>query len=877
MKTTALVIAAQCAAFSGFVTLAHAQDLQLTWVDRSGTVIGTVGPPGPYRGPAVAPDGRRFAVHSHVDSKDPSKPGAGDIYVFQSGPGPGKRVTGDGSNTIETTMPIWSPDGMRIAYGSIRRRKGGLYVKRADGAGREELLFESESGKVPVSWSPDGKFIVYWEAGDVQWVLPLTGARKPFQLSRGSTSHAQISPDGKWVAYNNTVAGSQIYVKPFPTGDHEVRVSKEGGVFARWRGDGKELYFLSTGRNSQMMAADITTEGGTIKAGTPHALFESRYINFGHNGGGNYHVFDVTHDGQRFLIPRVAALAPDDPNARTLTLFDREGKSVGTFGERGPYNVLSMSPDGTRVSVLKNDLATNIADFWVIDIGTGRETRITSNTRDETTNGFAAWSPDGKELAYAVQRAGTQSIYRRRSDGQGAAELVFTLPGFSAAIQEWTADGKYLTYYAQQLGGNIVFALPMSGEKKPIEVARSEFPLIAARLSPDNRFLAFRSKQGDKDQIWVRRFDPAHPSTEQWQISKDGGTGPVYWRADGREIIYLSLDRRMMSVSVHMEPTLSFDAPRQLFTIPESFALGAGIGGVATMRRDGERFLIAVPPAPRPPAPQPQVALLDRRGQVVKKVTGQERYTNPLVSPDGTHVLVFKNPEGAGDPELLCVDVATGKDVRIAKGNVFSALWSRDARQVFYVLNRNGLNIIMRKAADGSGADEEIYRHIPGSPVDLDDVSPDGRWLAFDSGPVILMLPLSGANSGDRHPVEFSREEYFVFSARFSRDGRSVAYIATETERSELYVRRFNPATGEPADTEKSQLTTDGISSLLSWKDDGREVYYQEADVDGALTMAVEVSVGDTVRAGTPKFLFRSRKSNGPTRDGQRFAALTRP
>src|SRR6476620_12789778 len=85
-------------------------------------------------------------------------------------------------------------------------------IPSEDGTGSEELLIESETSKVPMSWSPDGKYIVYWVPGNIQWILPLTGDRKPFQLSDGATSHAQISPDGKWVSYNTFLGRPEIYI-----------------------------------------------------------------------------------------------------------------------------------------------------------------------------------------------------------------------------------------------------------------------------------------------------------------------------------------------------------------------------------------------------------------------------------------------------------------------------------------------------------------------------------------------------------------------------------------------------------------------------------------------------------------------------------------
>src|SRR5262247_1962841 len=139
--TAIVVVAVLC-------TAAHAQDLKMTWVDRSGKAIETVGPGGPYRGPDLAPDGKRFVVHRH-DEANPGKNGVGDVWLFESGSGPGKRLAGDGSGKIENVMPMWSPDGTRVVFGSMRNGKGGLYMKRADGAGPEELLIESETMTVP--------------------------------------------------------------------------------------------------------------------------------------------------------------------------------------------------------------------------------------------------------------------------------------------------------------------------------------------------------------------------------------------------------------------------------------------------------------------------------------------------------------------------------------------------------------------------------------------------------------------------------------------------------------------------------------------------------------------------------------------------------
>ena len=871
---TATVVAVLCAAFLTTLPAAHAQNLQLTWVDRSGKAIETVGPGGPYRGPDLAPDGKRFVVHRH-DETNPARNG-GDVWLFESGSGPGRRLAGDGSGKVENVMPIWSPDGTRVVFGSTRNGKGGLYMKRADGTGAEELLIESETSKVPMSWSPDGQYIVYWVPGNIQWILPLTGDRKPFQLSAGPTSHAQISPDGKWIAYNSFFGRAEIYVKPFPKGSGEVRVSKDGGVFARWRGDGKEIYYLSAGSSGQMMAVDITVNGSTIQAGTPRALFDSGYVNLNHST--NYHVFAVNRDGQRFLIPRPDATpGPDDPNARTLTLFDRQGKPVGTVGDRGYYNNVALSPDQTRIALLRGDPVKGTTDVWVFDVATGKGTQITSNKREDGTR-TPVWSPDGKQIAYIGSRSGVDVIYKKASSGEGSEELVYKLNGAGITLQEWTPT--YLTYYSQQLGGNIEFALPLTADPKPVEVARSQFPMLATRFSPDHRFVAFRSNESGRDQIWVRRFDPTTPGADKWQVSTDGGTGPVYWRSDGKELYYLSLDRSMMVVNVRTAPGFEFDTPRVLFKVPEAFPAGQGLGPLMSTTGNSEKFLIAVPRTPEPPPALPQITILDRQGKTVQIVGEPGRYSDATFSPDSSRVVVRKSPETVGDTEIWTFEVATGKSNLVAKSNQITGsnfLWSPDGKQILYVVNRpGGFNAITRKAADGSGNEEELYRYTPGAPVTINDITPDGKLLTFDSGGVILIVPLAAGDAATRQAVEIARDEYFFFGGRFSPDGRTIAYLSTETDRSELYLRAFDPATGKLGEP-KLQLTKDGVSSIVAWRSDGRELYYRKGDMNDALTMAVAVSTAPRLQAGTTQFLFRAAFVGGArniSRDGRRFVVV---
>lgn len=138
------------------------------------------------------------------------------------------------------------------------------------------------------------------------------------------------------------------------------------------------------------------------------------------------------------------------------------------------------------------------------------------------------------------------------------------------------------------------------------------------------------------------------------------------------------------------------------------------------------------------------------------------------------------------------------------------------------------------------------------------------------------MVPLTG-DPATRQAIEFARAEYFAWGGRFSPDGRSIAYIATETDRAELYVQPFDPATGKPVGETKWQLTKDGASSIVSWRADGQELYYRKGDMNDALTLSVEVTTAPSFQAGTPKFLFRAAAvgaARNISRDGQRFVVV---
>jgi len=262
---------------------------QIIWFNRSGQNVGALGAPDDPTlfNPELSPDGKRAGV-----TRGPV--GSSDIWIEE-----GARTSRFTFDPADDRYTIWSPDGTRVVFSSNRKGAYDLYQKPADGSGKEEILLQSANLKRPNSWSPDGRFILYWDGqnnGDL-WLLPLEGDRKPFPFLSTPFNEQQgaFSPDGKWVAYESDESGlPEVYVRPFPGPGGKSQVSTGGGSSPRWRADGKELYYIAP--DLKLMAAAVTAQGGTFAPDTPESLFQTRIT-----PATNKQQYDVARDG-RFLI-----------------------------------------------------------------------------------------------------------------------------------------------------------------------------------------------------------------------------------------------------------------------------------------------------------------------------------------------------------------------------------------------------------------------------------------------------------------------------------------------------------------------------------------------------------------------------------------------
>jgi serine/threonine protein kinase/Tol biopolymer transport system component len=268
--------------------------LQLVWFDRTGKKLGPVGEPDTYAAVGLSADGRRAAL-GMLDADGRHS----DVWLLDLSRGTKSRLTFDPKSD---GAPVWSPDGSRIAFYSVRAGDGhaNIFVTSASAAGDDQLLLASDSDDIPTSWSPDGQSILFNRFGKAHagvWILPSSGDRQPKPLLQSTVfdqGAASFSPNGRFVAYTSNESGRfEVYVQSVPPSGDKWTVSSGGGALPLWRSDGKELFYLT--EDGKVMSSEIKP-GAKFESGVPQQLFETR-IKFEQD-----YPYGVAPDGSRFLI-----------------------------------------------------------------------------------------------------------------------------------------------------------------------------------------------------------------------------------------------------------------------------------------------------------------------------------------------------------------------------------------------------------------------------------------------------------------------------------------------------------------------------------------------------------------------------------------------
>jgi hypothetical protein len=498
---------------------------------------------------ALAPDGTKLAY-------------------FATG-GPGAAIGSDGSarlwirslDTLEArplpatdlrpTVPIfWSFDSKFVVFQSPGR------LKNIDvSGGPAQTLCDVTGTVVGGSWNRDGVIIFGKNDGPLMQVSSEGGTATPITAldsARGEALHIGpvFLPDGRHFLYGR--AGKPdwqgIYIgslddKPGQPPPKRLLATDFAVEFVpEPEGDSGKILFL---REGTLLAQSFDLHKLKLSGNAvPLAEQVANFIGHGQ--------FSASKSGA--LVYRSGG----DTGYATLTWFDRQGKKLGTTGDTNyTTGTLALSPDGSRV-VTTRAIGRDL-NLWLVEFARGGQTRFTFTQSGSDT--YAAWSPEGARIAFSSGRAGHFDLYQHSANGAGEDELLLK-SDVDKLVYDWSRDGRFLMYSVRNSQGlNQLWVLPMSGdgERKPIPFLRANFDQRDGKFSPDGRWVAYRSAESGRGEIYVRPFPPPPGGGGKWMVSQGGGEFP-HWSRDGKELFYV-IDGQVMVSQVDTSGSLG-DHPK---------------------------------------------------------------------------------------------------------------------------------------------------------------------------------------------------------------------------------------------------------------------------------------------------------------------------
>ena len=479
------------------------------------------------------------------------------------------------AGTEFASSPFWSPDGHWIGFFAEGKIK-----KIPAGGGPVQVL---ASAGVPrgASWGGDGTILFAKGNTGILRLAATDGTvsevtRLDSSLQEGSHRWPSFLPDGRHFLY--VIRSGLPEQQGIYAGSIDGKIKKRllpldsAAVYAE---PGYLLYL-----DGDTALAQPFDSGRLELSGQPLMVAEQ----VGRASSG-YSAMSVS--GSSILAYSAPMMRPG-----RLTWFDRDGRLLGTVGPEGNYIDFRLSPDEGRVAATVVNPKFGRTDIWLTDIARGNTSRLTSGY---SLNASPIWSPDGTRIIYRTVRKGLAEFYRKSADGGGGDEPVLlenmqreVLPESNVSVPtDWSPDGRAILYSTSTSNVQL-WLLPISpggGAGRPFKLIDSPADMMHGNFSPDGRLIAYCSNYSGEWKVYAQTFPP---SDRIWKISTQGGYQPR-WRADGREIYYLTKERKLMAVPVDAGP--SFAVPKPLFQtqVPSGMT---SINMHYVPGRDGRRFLV---------------------------------------------------------------------------------------------------------------------------------------------------------------------------------------------------------------------------------------------------------------------------------------------
>ena len=532
---------------------------------------------------AVSPDGHQL-VFGGTGSD-----GVNRLWVRRMDAEVARPLSGTEAALGGLTPPMfWSPDSQSVAFNATGE------LKRIDvRGGAPRTVCSLPNGNIGGSWNADDVIVV----GQLGGLLRCSAAGGPasevtrLDATNGESAHVLPSflPDGRHFLYlsvsrmapeKSGVYLGSLDAEPGAPRPDRLLATGFGAAYARSEGASTgHVVFLQDGT----LFAQAFDERSLQLRGEPVSL--AAPVGSFLDGG----FFSVSENDV------IAFRAPD--KEFQLTWFDRRGNKLGTVGDVGLYSAVAISPDDSRVATVKEVFRPNIdQDIWMFDSSRTTMGRVTSGAQLE---GSPVWSADGKRLIFTTA-GGIGSVFEQVIDRASSPTPLLKTNEYLIPTSV-SADGRFLLYAAATMGKTRldIWVLSLTDPEKRFPLIQREFDQWQGQFSPDGRWVAYVSNESGRSEVLVRGFaaplDGQTSEPETVIVSSAGGTAPR-WRADGKELYFISADGTVMAADVNAGPHISVGAPRALFQIPRSHGDWAVVS-------DGSRFLIAMPAGPDTSAP----------------------------------------------------------------------------------------------------------------------------------------------------------------------------------------------------------------------------------------------------------------------------------
>jgi serine/threonine-protein kinase len=509
---------------------------------------------------AISPDGRHFVYNV-----------TGGLFLRSMDGLTAKLITGTES---ALTSPFFSPDGQWVGFYSPT---DGM-LKKIPIAGGTAVTIPKVANPFGVSWQADDTILFGQPEGILR--VSANGGTPEMLVSTENDQQAhgpQLLPGGEWLLFSLTRGAAdtrwdsaEIVAHSLQSG--ERKVLWRGGSDARFVPTGHLIYALDDALFAvRFDLQSLAVSGGPVPlaAGLQRAVAPG-----GQTATAHYAVSD------RGTLVHVTGTST--AQLRTPVWADRNGGQEAIPAPPRAYVYPRLSPDGTQVAF---DVRDQENDIWVWHFARRTLTRLTFDAGWER---YPVWTPDGRRIVFSSQRTGSQNLFWQAADGTGAAEALTesTNVQFGSSI---SPDGSTLVF-EQQTGTSDLYVVALGGDRRvsPL-LAAPTFNESSGDLSRDGRWLAYRSNESGRNEVYVRPF----PRVEEgrWQVSTGGGAQPL-WAPNSRELFYVDPDGRIVAVPI--EPGPGFRAGNPQVVVQGAFAtIIPGLGGrMYDISRDGQRFLM---------------------------------------------------------------------------------------------------------------------------------------------------------------------------------------------------------------------------------------------------------------------------------------------